>query len=64
MFVASSTSGSDVVEIADGSVLTTATGGVHDAQNMLRLANTVPSLLRTCLTGADGAGASGVIFAA
>src|SRR5437879_1445514 len=62
-FVASRISGSDVVWIEDGSLLTTVTDGVHSEQNMSRVANAVPSLLRVCLTGCIGAGTAGWTFA-
>jgi hypothetical protein len=35
------------------------TGGVHSEQNMLRVANVVPSLLRTCFAGCIGDGIAG-----
>ena len=62
MLVASSTSGSDVIAIDDGSVLTASTGGVHSEQNMLRVASWPPSLLRSRLTGRSVRGATGATF--
>src|SRR5688500_13080605 len=49
--VAGSTNGRLVVWIWDGSAFATTAGGVHSEQNVVRVANGAPSLLRDTFAG-------------